>query len=593
MAQPQYYTYSGAFIPGTLARAEQVGVEYTSVQTGFAKLAIQGVDSGAANAYVVTTSGGQCGSYTDGLIVEAKLLNGNTGVATIAVDGGSVVGLTQPNGQTLASGALVANNWYRMLYNSTYSAWTVIAPTPATTITTNTISASAPTNKVGLTAAGGVSTACIPIDITFALDQTIAPTMTGAWVFSNTVTFNSTVSFATGLTLMAAANAYALTLNTASTVGQSKGLLVNAGTNASDVCAQFFNQSGATNYLEVKGEGSVIVGNPTGGGQGVGTINAAGVFINGVAAITASASGANPTASVGLSAVNGSAATFLRSDGAPALSQAISPTWTAAHTFSGGAYTNITINAAANQTGLIVNGGTNTSNAYALEVITGQGAGFSSGLLIKAGTNSSDIAFLINNAANSANYMIIYGDGSGILGSSSTVGMQWTSAGAITLNASSGTPLTVKANTTAVFEVLGTTAPTIEGYGPTAGALVDMTPDTGSFTMTYTGMTGSVTGTAFWTRVGNLVLLMFPAGVGTSNTTAWTATGLPTGLRPARTQHIALAYSVSSQDSGFAEAVMTASSSTITFWASGSATGWTNSGNKGMTVANTIAYLLN
>lgn len=44
--------------------------------------------------------------------------------------------------------------------------------------------------------------------------------------------------------------------------------------------------------------------------------------------------GANPTASVGLSAVNGSAATFLRSDGAPALSQAIVPTWTGTHTFS-------------------------------------------------------------------------------------------------------------------------------------------------------------------------------------------------------------------------------------------------------------------
>lgn len=44
--------------------------------------------------------------------------------------------------------------------------------------------------------------------------------------------------------------------------------------------------------------------------------------------------GANPTASVGLTAVNGSATTFLRSDGAPALSQAIVPTWTGIHTFT-------------------------------------------------------------------------------------------------------------------------------------------------------------------------------------------------------------------------------------------------------------------
>jgi hypothetical protein len=47
-----------------------------------------------------------------------------------------------------------------------------------------------------------------------------------------------------------------------------------------------------------------------------------------------SATGANPTASVGLSAVNGSATTFLRSDGAPALSQAIAPTWSGQHIFS-------------------------------------------------------------------------------------------------------------------------------------------------------------------------------------------------------------------------------------------------------------------
>lgn len=47
-----------------------------------------------------------------------------------------------------------------------------------------------------------------------------------------------------------------------------------------------------------------------------------------------SALGGNPTGTIGLTAVNGSAATFLRSDGAPALSQAIAPTWTGLHTFT-------------------------------------------------------------------------------------------------------------------------------------------------------------------------------------------------------------------------------------------------------------------
>lgn len=62
--------------------------------------------------------------------------------------------------------------------------------------------------------------------------------------------------------------------------------------------------------------------------------------------------GANPSASVGLAAVNGSATTFMRSDGAPALSQAIVPTWTGVHTFTPGARSSgvasyFTINASA------------------------------------------------------------------------------------------------------------------------------------------------------------------------------------------------------------------------------------------------------
>lgn len=43
---------------------------------------------------------------------------------------------------------------------------------------------------------------------------------------------------------------------------------------------------------------------------------------------------ANPSATIGLTAVNGSATTAMRSDAAPAISQSITPTWTASHTFA-------------------------------------------------------------------------------------------------------------------------------------------------------------------------------------------------------------------------------------------------------------------
>lgn len=63
-------------------------------------------------------------------------------------------------------------------------------------------------------------------------------------------------------------------------------------------------------------------------------------------AVASSISAANPAASVGLSAVNGSASTYMRSDGAPALSQAIVPTWTGTHTFNNGTYSALFTNPA-------------------------------------------------------------------------------------------------------------------------------------------------------------------------------------------------------------------------------------------------------
>lgn len=49
---------------------------------------------------------------------------------------------------------------------------------------------------------------------------------------------------------------------------------------------------------------------------------------------------ANPSATVGLTATNGAATTYARSDSAPALSQAITPTWTGLHQFNAGVSVN-------------------------------------------------------------------------------------------------------------------------------------------------------------------------------------------------------------------------------------------------------------
>lgn len=71
----------------------------------------------------------------------------------------------------------------------------------------------------------------------------------------------------------------------------------------------------------------------------VGTLVAGSIPYSLLTGTPAPSSGHDPTASVGLAAVPGSAGTWLRSDGAPALSQGIAPTWTGVHSFAPAART--------------------------------------------------------------------------------------------------------------------------------------------------------------------------------------------------------------------------------------------------------------
>lgn len=81
---------------------------------------------------------------------------------------------------------------------------------------------------------------------------------------------------------------------------------------------------------------------------------------------------ANPSASVGTSAVNGSAATFLRSDGSPALDVGIAPTWTGSHTFSQAIAAALTPEVTLKTSTAATNGNQKWSGAL---VLTGNGFG--------------------------------------------------------------------------------------------------------------------------------------------------------------------------------------------------------------------------
>jgi len=197
-----------------------------------------------------------------------------------------------------------------------------------------------PTASAGLSAVNGTATTFLRSDGSPALSQAITPTWTNLHTFSagltgTTGTFSGLLTANGTLSVVGPASQYAETVTANSTASSSFGLNVRGGTSSADTAVLVQNQAGTTNYARVYGDGGVAIGSPTGGDCGVGCLNATGLQVNGVA-VGGGSTGANPAASVGLTAVNGTATTYLRSDGSPALAQNIVPTWTGAHTFNAG-----------------------------------------------------------------------------------------------------------------------------------------------------------------------------------------------------------------------------------------------------------------
>jgi hypothetical protein len=179
-----------------------------------------------------------------------------------------------------------------------------------------------PTSSIGLTTVNGVATTAMRSDAAPALSQSIVPTWTGAHTFSSTVALNG----ATTVSGTSIRDAALITSGTVATARLGSGsatlhtLLHGDSTwSAVDLAADVTGNLPVTNLNS-------------------GTSASSSTFWRGDATWATPAGGvtglANPTASVGLSAVNGVATTAMRSDAAPALSQSITPTWTGAHTFS-------------------------------------------------------------------------------------------------------------------------------------------------------------------------------------------------------------------------------------------------------------------
>lgn len=125
------------------------------------------------------------------------------------------------------------------------------------------------------------------------------------------------------------------------------------------------------------------------------------------------------------------------------------------------------------------------------------------------------------------------------------------------------------------------------------GAYVDVFPDvlgeTGTFTATATGLTTTQTGTVTYQRAGKIVTLSIPFIGGTSNSTAFTLTGLPSVIRPTNTQRATLVVTDNgTQALGLGDV---ASNGTVTLSKNVSGAAFTASGSKSVEPG-TFTYLL-
>lgn len=266
---------------------------------------------------------------------------------------------------------------------------------------------------------------------------------------------------------------------------------------------------------------------------------------------------ANPTGSIGLTAVNGVATTAERSDSTHALSQSIAPTWTATHTFNASNTQQVLQNTSAganakNTVERISTAGTwaisSASDAAPSTAVTDLIAGSRTGTAWGTITlgNTSDVPALnfvgtptfsrggtapngsVNAGAGAAALFEFSGNGNTSGTTSMSVGQDAAGGGQL-INRLSGGALSLGCVGTCTTSIATTTFTV---------ASVNLTPTAGSFTVTFDdACTTSPTATFTYLKIGTVVNLSVTAASGfacTGDSANFASTGapIPAAIRP-------------------------------------------------------------
>lgn len=234
-------------------------------------------------------------------------------------------------------------------------------------------------------------------------------------------------------------------------------------------------------------------------------------------------SAANPTASTGLTAVNGSATTFMRSDAAPPISQTIIPTWTGLHIFQGGINTSGNITAAQWLTGGInfkTVAATYTDNSSSGTVAFNAINSFGIPTLVASSATTYTTAATVyiagapvasTNVTSANNYSLYVASGNSFVGNLFTGGLVSIGVGATSTALQSNSTL---ANSD--FASIGSGSAT-----STAAGLLFGGASTVNYRTFMNGQTSTVLGTG--NSYANFIVGSAPINTFTSGTHAWLA----------------------------------------------------------------------